>query len=140
MPTADTSVQSRARGLPIKYRFDPLPFVEGVMAMSTGKEKRKRARSIRNRRSRRPAARGELYKSSTTHPASEEGTAARDHYQREKERRANRTRPHDHPLEQARRAYQALLAADAAKARGGRPRKVAATKSPVARADEHSEE
>jgi len=108
--------------------------------MSTGKEKRKRARSTRVRRSRPPSPRSELYKPSTTAGAGEDDTAARDHYQREKERRANRTRPHDHPLEQAHRAYQALLAADAAKARGGRPKKVAATKSPVARADEQSEE
>ena len=140
MPTADTSVQTLARGLPVMYRFGPLPFLQGVTAMSTGKEKRKRARSTRDRRSRRPTARGELYKPSTTDGANEEGTAARNHYQREKERRASRARPHDHPLEQARRAYQTLLAADAAKARGGRPRKVGATRSPVARADEHSEE
>lgn len=108
--------------------------------MSTGKEKRKRARSTRHRRPRRPTTRAELYKPSTTDAANEEGTTARHHYHREKERRANRTRPHDHPLEEARRAYQALLAADAAKARGGRPRKAVAAKSPATRTDEHSEE
>ena len=37
-----------------------------------------------------------------------------------------RTRPPEHPLEQARRAYHALLAADAERAKGGRPKKNAA--------------
>lgn len=37
-----------------------------------------------------------------------------------------RTRPPEHPLEQARRAYDALLAADAERARGGRPKKTGA--------------
>jgi hypothetical protein len=32
-------------------------------------------------------------------------------------------RPAEHPLEQARRAYHALLAADAERAKGGRPKK-----------------
>jgi hypothetical protein len=48
---------------------------------------------------------------------------AREHYRREKARRAERSRPPEHPLEQARRAYHALLAADAERARGGRPKK-----------------
>jgi hypothetical protein len=52
--------------------------------------------------------------------------AAREHYRREKARRAERSRPPEHPLEQARRAYEALLAADADRAKGGRPRKDAA--------------
>jgi hypothetical protein len=49
--------------------------------------------------------------------------AAREHYRREKARRAERMRPAEHPLEQARRAYHALLAADAERAKGGRPKK-----------------
>jgi hypothetical protein len=49
--------------------------------------------------------------------------AAHEHYRREKARRAERMRPAEHPLEQARRAYHALLAADAERAKGGRPKK-----------------
>lgn len=41
-----------------------------------------------------------------------------------------RARPPEHPLEQARRAYHALLAADAERAKGGRPKK---TGTPPAR-------
>jgi hypothetical protein len=89
-------------------------------AMSTEKGKRQRRRSTRVRRA-------------TTTPTSEVSLplaetdasheAARAHYRREKERRATRTRPPEHPLEQARRAYHALLAADAERAKGGRPKK-----------------
>jgi hypothetical protein len=87
--------------------------------MSTGNEKRQRKRSTRVRRSEPSAAhqRSERVADETT------GEAARQHYRREKERRAARTRPPEHPLEQARRAYHALLAADAERAKGGRPKK-----------------
>jgi hypothetical protein len=51
------------------------------------------------------------------------GADAREHYHREKARRAGRARPPDHPFEQARRAYHELLVADAERAKGGRPRK-----------------
>ena len=88
--------------------------------MSSEKGKRQRRRSTRVRRA-------------TTTPAVDESlplaegesshAAAREHYRREKARRASRTRPPEHPLEQARRAYHALLAADAERAKGGRPKK-----------------
>jgi hypothetical protein len=55
--------------------------------------------------------------------------AAREHYHREKARRAGRSRPADHPLEQARRAYEQLLAKEAEQAKGGRPRKVVVAKA-----------
>jgi hypothetical protein len=65
---------------------------------------------------------------------------AREHYRREKARRAERVRPPEHPLEQARRAYHALLAADAERARGGRPKKTAATAAGKRRAVESEPE
>ena len=89
--------------------------------MSTGAPKRQRRRSTRVRRT-------------TTVPVNDEPAivgsgdeTAREHYRREKARRAQRTRPPEHPLEQARRAYDALLAADAERAKGGRPKKMTAT-------------
>lgn len=90
--------------------------------MSTENGKRQRRRSTRARRpSRTPGA-------EETAPAGGDAShaAAREHYRREKERRASRTRPPEHPLEQARRAYHALLAADAERAKGGRPKKTGA--------------
>ena len=54
-----------------------------------------------------------------------------------------RTRPPEHPLEQARRAYHALLAADAERAKGGRPKKTGAQpgrKPKVAKPDADGEE
>jgi hypothetical protein len=88
--------------------------------MSTGNEKRQRKRSTRVRRSETAQV-----LERPRRVADDEGTseAARQHYQREKERRAARIRPPEHPLEQARRAYHALLAADAERAKGGRPKK-----------------
>lgn len=108
--------------------------------MSTENGKRQRRRSTRARRpSGTPGA------DETLPPAG--GTshheAAREHYRREKERRAMRTRPPEHPLEQARRAYHALLAADAERAKGGRPKKAGAQpgrKPKVAKPDADSEE
>lgn len=91
--------------------------------MSTEKGKRQRRRSTRARRpSATPGTGGALP------PAGGEShhQAAREHYRREKERRALRVRPPEHPLEQARRAYHALLAADAERAKGGRPKKTGA--------------
>jgi len=91
--------------------------------MSTEHGKRQRKRATRTRRaSRVPADR-------TPADAADMDAAegeAREHYRREKARRAERSRPPEHPLEQARRAYEALLAADAERARGGRPKKDAA--------------
>lgn len=87
--------------------------------MSTGNEKRQRKRSTRVRRS-EAAPTLERPRRVVDEATSE---AAREHYQREKERRAARIRPPEHPLEQARRAYNALLAADAERAKGGRPKR-----------------
>ena len=51
--------------------------------------------------------------------------SARDLYLREKARRANRQQLDvNHPLAQAQRQYQALLASEAEAGRGGRPRKM----------------
>jgi hypothetical protein len=88
--------------------------------MSTGNEKRQRKRATRTRRANSTATRAD-----PTFAGDDESTdlAAREHYRREKARRAERVRPPEHPLEQARRAYHALLAADAERARGGRPKK-----------------
>jgi hypothetical protein len=103
------------------------------IAMSTENGKRQRRRSTRVRRaSSAPAADEAL-------PAADDESshqAAREHYRREKARRAARARPPEHPLEQARRAYHALLASDAERARGGRPRK---TGAPAAKKQKGSE-
>ena len=90
--------------------------------MSTGNGKRQRRRSTRARRPSKTPGTAEtpLAGGDSSHEA------ARQHYRREKERRATRVRPPEHPLEQARRAYHALLAADAERARGGRPKKTGA--------------
>lgn len=88
--------------------------------MSTGNEKRQRKRSTRVRRSETAPV---LERPRRIAEEERTNEAARQHYQREKERRAARVRPPEHPLEQARRAYHALLAADAERAKGGRPKK-----------------
>jgi hypothetical protein len=105
--------------------------------MSTGNEKRQRRRSTRVKRATKAPTRDESSHVSGGEPTNE---SAREHYRREKARRAAQTRPPEHPLEQARRAYHALIAADAERARGGRPKKVAdaapqAPKSPDEDAD-----
>src|SRR5690348_10784360 len=104
------------------------PFASGSIAarstaMSTGNEKRQRKRATRARRQSPPPARRESPFARDTESTE---LAAREHYRREKARRAERVRPPEHPLEQARRAYHALLAADAERAKGGRPKKDAA--------------
>jgi hypothetical protein len=88
--------------------------------MSTGKEKRQRKRATRVRRTNPTQSRDE---STFAVDTGSTDVAAREHYRREKARRAERVRPPEHPLEQARRAYHALLAADAERAKGGRPKK-----------------
>lgn len=88
--------------------------------MSAGNEKRQRRRSTRVRRAAKTPATPASAVVAEGEPTDE---AAREHYRREKERRAQRVRPPEHPLEQARRAYHALLAADAERAKGGRPKK-----------------
>jgi hypothetical protein len=55
----------------------------------------------------------------------------REHFRREKERRANAAKPESELMAAARREYEALLAAQATKGKGGRPKKTAA-KRPVA--------
>jgi hypothetical protein len=61
--------------------------------------------------------------------------SARDLYLREKARRASRAQQDpDHPMSQARRQYEALLAAEAEAGRGGRPRKVVAAKAAARKA------
>lgn len=105
--------------------------------MSTENGKRQRRRSTRARRP------GSTRSIAETRPRAGAGggddsnhEAAREHYRREKERRAGRTRPPEHPLEQARRAYHALLAADAERAKGGRPRKTGASPARKSKATE----
>ena len=52
-----------------------------------------------------------------------EANAAREHYRREKERRARKQAPDSDLMEAAKREYLALLEAEAAKGKGGRPKK-----------------
>jgi hypothetical protein len=106
-------------------------------AMSTENGKRQRRRSTRARRPNR------THGAEETRPLAggDSGDAeAREHYRREKERRATRTRPPEHPLEQARRAYHALLAADAERAKGGRPKKTGAPPARKPKEDAPDEE
>ena len=51
-----------------------------------------------------------------------------EHYRREKERRAKQALPENELMAAARREYEALLAAQATKGKGGRPKKKAAAK------------
>lgn len=99
--------------------------------MSAANEKPPRKRPSRTRRASRTPTTTSTY---VAPPHTADATAsAREHYHREKARRAGRTRPAEHPLEQARRAYEELLAKDAEKAKGGRPRRVVAAKERRAR-------
>jgi hypothetical protein len=66
-------------------------------------------------------------------------TSARDHYRREKERRAKKGLPETDLMAAARAEYQALLAAQATKGKGGRPKKKVA-KPVVADLDEDLDE
>ena len=96
--------------------------------MPSGDSRDKPRKATRRRRaSAARAKRGDRFAPSPAAPA-EKSAEARALYHHEKARRAHATRPPDHPLEQARRAYQALLASDAEKAKGGRPKKNAAPK------------
>jgi len=52
-----------------------------------------------------------------------EASAAQEHYRREKERRARRQAPDSDLMEAAKREYLALLESEAAKGKGGRPKK-----------------
>lgn len=59
----------------------------------------------------------------TNKPATEAPLDAKDHYQREKARRARHTPVDSEAMASARREYQALLETSAKKGRGGRPKK-----------------
>lgn len=95
-----------------------------------------RSRAAREARAKREAR----YKPTTSHadvdltsPA--HTLSARDLYLREKARRARRVQADaDHPLEQARRQYHALLASEAEAGRGGRPKKVVAAEGAARKA------
>ncbi len=56
-----------------------------------------------------------------------DSTTPREHYQREKERRARRGPVESEAMAAAHREYLALLANEATRGKGGRPRKVPAT-------------
>ncbi len=60
-------------------------------------------------------------KKATKHPGPRD--SAREHYHREKTRRARDASPESEVMAAARREYLALLEADAAKGKGGRPKK-----------------
>jgi hypothetical protein len=66
--------------------------------------------------------------------------SARDLYLREKARRARVVQDPDHPLSQAQRQYQALLASEAEAGRGGRPKKVVAAKNAARKAKLEAED
>jgi hypothetical protein len=66
-------------------------------------------------------------------------TSAREHYQREKARRARRIPVETEAIAAARREYIALLAAEAAKGKGGRPRKNAARPAEPANKEDGSD-
>jgi polyphosphate kinase 2 (PPK2 family) len=57
--------------------------------------------------------------------------SAHDHYHREKARRAKQAHPESELMAAAKREYLALLEADAAKGKGGRPKKKAARTAPA---------
>jgi hypothetical protein len=60
---------------------------------------------------------------SNDRPNAEPPLAAKDHYEREKARRARNAPPDSEAMASAHREYQALLEMNAAKGRGGRPKK-----------------
>ena len=94
----------------------------------------------RERRVRRASSR-ERYEPSRPEPPEQpfEALTPREHYLRERARRAERQLPQDHPLEEARRAYDALLAQEAESRKGGRPRKVVSPNARQAPSDESGE-
>jgi hypothetical protein len=59
----------------------------------------------------------------TNKPAADLPLGAKDHYQREKARRARHTPVDSEAMASARREYEALLETSAQKGRGGRPKK-----------------
>lgn len=103
---------------------------------------RKRASSgMRSRAAREARARRQARYKPTTNAAEVDFTSpahtlsARDLYLREKARRASQVQQDpEHPMSQARRQYEALLAAEAEAGRGGRPKKVVAAKNAARKA------
>jgi hypothetical protein len=103
---------------------------------------RKRASNgMRSRAAREARAKREARYKPTSIPADVDFSSpahtlsARDLYLREKARRANRVQQDpEHPMSQARRQYEALLAAEAEAGRGGRPKKVVAAKNAARKA------
>ena len=81
-------------------------------------------------------------RAASSKPVASENTAtAIDHYNREKVKRAKRDLPADELMEAAKREYKALLEAQAAKGKGGRPKKTAArTDSDAATEDASDDE
>ena len=61
----------------------------------------------------------------------EEPLGATDHYKREKARRARLAEPDSEAMASARREYRAMLETNAAKGRGGRPKKPAVPRAPA---------
>lgn len=104
---------------------------------------------MRSRAAREARAKREARYKPTSIPADVDFTSpahalsARDLYLREKARRANRVQlDPEHPMSQARRQYEALLAAEAEAGRGGRPKKMVAAKAAARKAllDEQDED
>lgn len=103
---------------------------------------RKRASSgMRSRAAREARAKREARYKPTSVPTDVDLTSpahtlsARDLYLREKARRAHKVQQDpNHPLSQARRQYEALLAAEAEAGRGGRPKKVVAARNAARKA------
>jgi hypothetical protein len=95
----------------------------------------------RERRARHASSRERLYEPSRPEKPEQpfEALTPLEHYLRERARRAQRQRGQDHPLEEARRAYEALLAQEAESRKGGRPRKMVTQKARLAPSDEAGE-
>lgn len=115
----------------------PLAFSKGeIVAKGAKLMPRKRATNgTRSRAAREARAKREARYKPTSFPVNIDlsspahALSARDLYLREKARRANRQQlDADHPLAQAQRQYQALLASEAEAGRGGRPKKIVAAK------------
>ena len=83
-------------------------------------------------------ARSHSHNGTRHHSHAERTAAAREHYHREKARRARRPLPESDVMEAAKREYLALLASEAAKGKGGRPKKKTAART--REEDEASEE
>lgn len=108
--------------------------------MASKKSRKTESRSLSARASRRQGQGGrreEAYRPGATEAAERnEALTPLEHYRREKARRAGEGRNAiADPLEEARREYRAMLAADAAKQKGGRPKKTVSR--PADAGDEH---